>query len=161
MNQILLNTNNFRRRKILAAAVGVTGYVLVRPVFGTPATLEAAISAFARGTKVTSGTVTSGKVKFDIAELIDNGNAVPISITVDSPMTDTDYVVAVAVFNEKNPQREVIKCKLSPFAGRAQISTRIRLATSQKLTAIAEMNDGSFYAQTVEVVVTLAACIEE
>lgn len=156
MNQILLNTNNFRRRKILAAAVGVTGYVLVRPVFGTPATLDAAISAFARGTKV-----TSGKVKFDIAELIDNGNAVPISITVDSPMTDTDYVVAVAVFNEKNPQREVIKCKLSPFAGRAQISTRIRLATSQKLTAIAEMNDGSFYAQTVEVVVTLAACIEE
>lgn len=156
MNQILLNTNNFRRRKILAAAVGVTGYVLIRPVFGTPATLDAAISAFARGTKV-----TSGKVKFDIAELIDNGNAVPISITVDSPMTDTDYVVAVAVFNEKNPQREVIKCKLSPFAGRAQISTRIRLATSQKLTAIAEMNDGSFYAQTVEVVVTLAACIEE
>jgi len=156
MNQILLNTNNFRRRKILAAAVGVTGYVLVRPVFGTPATLDAAITAFARGTKV-----TSGKVKFDIAELIDNGNAVPISITVDSPMTDADYVVAVAVFNEKNPQREVIKCKLSPFAGSAQISTRIRLATSQKLTAIAEMNDGSFYAQTVEVVVTLAACIEE
>ena len=156
MNQILLNTNNFRRRKILAAAVGVTGYVLIRPVFGTPATLDAAISAFARGTKV-----TSGKVKFDIAELIDNGNAVPISITVDSPMTDTDYVVAVAVFNEKNPQREIIKCKLSPFSGRAQISTRVRLATSQKLTAIAEMNDGSFYAQTVEVVVTLAACIEE
>jgi len=156
MNQILLNTNNFRRRKILAAAVGVTGYVLVRPVFGTPATLDAAITAFARGTKV-----TYGKVKFDIAELIDNGNAVPISITVDSPMTDADYVVAVAVFNEKNPQREVIKCKLSPFAGSAQISTRIRLATSQKLTAIAEMNDGSFYAQTVEVVVTLAACIEE
>ena len=156
MNQILLNTNNLRRRKILGAAVGVTGYVLVRPVFATPATLDAAISAFARGIKV-----TYGKVKFDIAELIDNGNAVPISITVDSPMTDTDYVVAVAVFNEKNPQREVIKCKLSPFAGRAQISTRIRLATSQKLTAIAEMNDGSFYAQTVEVVVTLAACIEE
>lgn len=156
MNQILLKPNSFRRRQILAAAVGVTGFVLVRPVLGTPVTLDAAISEFARGTKV-----TSGKVKFDIAELIDNGNAVPISINVDSPMTDTDYVVAIAVFNEKNPQREVIKCKLSPFAGRAQISTRIRLATSQKLTAIAEMNDGSFYAQTVEVVVTLAACIEE
>ncbi len=156
MNPNLLNTNSARRRHILAAAVGVTGYVLVRPAFGAPATLDAAISEFARGTKV-----SSGRVKFEIAELIDNGNAVPITITVDSPMTDADHVVALAVFNEKNPQREVIKCRLSPLAGRAQLSTRIRLATSQKLTAIAEMNDGSFYASTVEVVVTLAACIEE
>ncbi len=160
-NQILLNSINFRRRQILAATVGMTCYVVIRPVFGAPATLDTAISEFARGTKVTFGTATAGKVKFDIAELIDNGNAVPISVTVASPMTDADYVVAMAVFNEKNPQREVIKCRLSPSAGRAQVSTRIRLATSQKLTAIAEMNDGSFYAQTVEVVVTLAACIEE
>ncbi len=146
----------FQRRKILVAAASVLSYVVVRPAFSAPVTLDAAIAEFTRSAKI-----TTGKVKFQIAELIDNGNAVPITVSVDSPMTDADHVVAIAVFNEKNPQREVIKCKLSPIAGRAQLSTRIRLATSQKLTAIAEMNDGSFFSHTLEVVVTLAACIEE
>jgi sulfur-oxidizing protein SoxY len=147
---------DFQRRRLLGASAALIGSVLVRPLMAASATLESAITEFSRGAKV-----TAGKVKFEIAELIDNGNAVPITISVDSPMTDANHVVAIAVFNEKNPQREVIKTKFTPLAGRAQISTRIRLATSQKLTAIAEMNDGTFYAQTVEVVVTLAACIEE
>ena len=147
---------SFRRRHLLGASAALVGTVFVRPLLAAPSTLDAAIAEFARGTKV-----NAGKVKFEIAELIDNGNAVPITINVESPMTDASHVVAIAVFNEKNPQREVIKTKLTPLAGRAQISTRIRLATSQKLTAIAELNDGTFYAQTVEVVVTLAACIEE
>ena len=147
---------SFRRRHLLGASAALIGTVFVRPLMAAPGTLDAAIAEFARGAKV-----NAGKVKFEIAELIDNGNAVPITVSVESPMTDASHVVAIAVFNEKNPQREVIKTKLTPLAGRAQISTRIRLATSQKLTAIAELNDGTFYAQTVEVVVTLAACIEE
>ncbi len=146
----------FRRRQLLVSSVGLIGYAIVRPVFSAPVTLDAALAEFSRG-----GKVTTGKVKFEIAELIDNGNAVPITVSVDSPMTEANHVVAIAVFNEKNPQREMIKTKLSPLAGRAQLSTRIRLATSQKLTAIAEMNDGSFFSHTVEVVVALAACIEE
>jgi sulfur-oxidizing protein SoxY len=148
--------DDFQRRRLLGAGAALVGSVFVRPLTAAPATLESAIAEFSRGAKV-----TAGKVKFEIAELIDNGNAVPITVSVESPMTDASHVVAIAVFNEKNPQREVIKTKLMPLAGRAQISTRIRLATSQKLTAIAEMNDGSFFSQTVEVVVTLAACIEE
>jgi sulfur-oxidizing protein SoxY len=148
--------HSFRRRQLLSSSVGLIGYVIVRPTFSAPVTLDAAIAEFSRGAKV-----TAGKVKFEIAELIDNGNAVPITVSVDSPMTEANHVVAIAVFNEKNPQREVIKTKLTQLSGRAQLSTRIRLATSQKLTAIAEMNDGSFYSHTVEVVVTLAACIEE
>jgi sulfur-oxidizing protein SoxY len=147
------NLGNFQRRQLLGASAALIGSVFVRPLMAAPATLESVISEFSRGAKV-----IPAKVKFEIAELIDNGNAVPITVSVESPMTDANHV---AVFNEKNPQREVIKTKLTPLAGRAQISTRIRLATSQKLTAIAEMNDGTFYAQTVEVVVTLAACIEE
>jgi sulfur-oxidizing protein SoxY len=150
------NLGNFQRRQLLGASAALIGSVFVRPLMAAPASLESAIAEFSRGAKV-----NAAKVKFEIAELIDNGNAVPITVSVDSPMTDANHVVAIAVFNEKNPQREVIKTKLTPLTGRAQISTRIRLATSQKLTAIAEMNDGSFYAQTVEVVVTLAACIEE
>jgi sulfur-oxidizing protein SoxY len=75
-------------------------------------------------------------------------------------MTAADHVVAIAVFNERNLQREVIKATLGPRAGKAQVATRIRLATSQKLVAVARLSDGSHWQQTVDVIVTLAACIE-
>ena len=104
--------------------------------------------------------VTAGKVKLDIAELVDNGNVVPITITVDSHMTAGNHVKAIAVFNEKNPQRDVAKFTLGPRYGKAQVSTRIRLATTQQLVAVAQMSDGSFWSHTVDVIVTLAACIE-
>jgi sulfur-oxidizing protein SoxY len=104
--------------------------------------------------------VREGKVVLDIAELIDNGNAVPVRISVASPMTAADHVAAIALFNERNPQREVITVRLGPRAGRAEVATRIRLATSQKLVAVARLSDGSCWARTVEVIVTLAACIE-
>ncbi|MBS0448721.1 MAG: SoxY-related AACIE arm protein [Proteobacteria bacterium] len=102
----------------------------------------------------------TGRVGFDIAPLVENGNAVPITIAVDSPMTAADHVTAIAVYNEKNPQRDVIVCRLGPRAGRAELSTRIRLATSQKLVALARMSDGSCWQASVDVMVTLAACIE-
>jgi sulfur-oxidizing protein SoxY len=85
---------------------------------------------------------------------------VPITLTVDHPMTASNHVQAIAVFNEKNPQREVISCKLTPRRGRAVVATRIRLATTQQLVAVARLSDGSFWTHTVDVVVTLAACIE-
>jgi sulfur-oxidizing protein SoxY len=75
-------------------------------------------------------------------------------------MTVDNHVQAIAVFNEKNPQREVISCKLTPRMGRAAVSTRIRLATTQQLVAVAKLSDGSYWTHTVDVVVTLAACIE-
>ena len=100
-------------------------------------------------------------VKLDIAPLVDNGNSVPIEVSVESPMTPADHVVGIAIFNEKNPQREVAEFMLGPRAGRAHVATRIRLATTQKLVALARMSDGSVWSHTVEVLVTLAACIEE
>ena len=142
-------TKPYTRRTLVTQALGAACFALVRPLFAAPATLDAAIAEFTRGAKI-----TSEKVKFDIAELIDNGNAVAITVSVNSPMTATNYVTAIAIFNEKNPQRDVAKFKLTPLAGRAQVSARIRLATSQKLVAIAEMNDGSFYSQSVDVIVT-------
>jgi sulfur-oxidizing protein SoxY len=99
-------------------------------------------------------------VRFDIAQLIENGNTVPITITVDSPMTLADHVRSIVVLNEKNPQREVLQVTLGPRAGRAQVSARIRLATSQQLVALARMSDGSLWSQNVDVLVTLAACLE-
>lgn len=121
----------------------------------TPEAMEAAVKAFAG-----SGALRSGRVTLDIAPLVENGNTVPVTVSVDSPMTEADHVRSIAIFNERNPQHEVAMFQLSPRNGRAVVSTRIRLATSQQLVAIARMNDGSCWQARVDVVVTLAACIE-
>lgn len=146
---------NLKRRQLLAGGVALGASVVVRPAAAAPDELAAAIQAWTGGAKA-----APGRVKFDIATLVDNGNAVPITVSVDSPMTATDHVAAIAIFNERNPQRDVARFSLGPRAGRASVSTRIRLATSQKLTAVARLSDGSYWSDTVDVVVTLAACIE-
>ena len=112
--------------------------------------------------KVTGGApISSGRVKLDLPPLIDNGNSVPLSITVESPMTATDHVKAIHVFVEKNPQPYVVSVYLGPRAGRASITTRARVADTGKVIAIAQLSDGSFWSDSVAVVVTLSACLEE
>jgi len=143
------------RRRLLRAGAALPWLVLVSPAAATPAAMAAAINAFTNGK-----TPQNGKVKLEISRLIDNGNAVPITVRVDSPMSAEDHVRTIAVFNERNPQTEVAKFSLTPRAGKADVSTRIRLATSQDLVAIAEFSDGTYWQQTVNVIVTLAACIE-
>lgn len=118
--------------------------------------LEAAILAFTRG-----AVVVPGKVRLEIAPLVDNGNTVPLSVSVDAPMRPDAYVSAIAVFSERNPQHEVAVFELGPLSGSARVSTRIRLATSQKLVAIARLSDGSLWSGQAEAIVTLAACLEE
>ena len=81
-------------------------------------------------------------------------------MTVDSPMTPAARVQTIAIFNERNPQREVANFRLGPRAGSAAVSTRIRLATSQKLVAVAGLSDGTYWSHSVDVIVALAACIE-
>lgn len=105
--------------------------------------------------------VQKGKVRLDLPPLVENGNSVPMTVTVASPMTAQDRVKAIHVFNEKNPQANVISVRLGPGAGKAQIATRIRLADTQKITAIAELSDGTYWSDTQDVVVTLAACLED
>ncbi len=144
------------RRAVLANAVGLgASVVLGTSAFAASDDLAAAISSYAGG-----AAVRVGKVKFEIAELVDNGNVVPITVTVDSPMTASNYVRAIAVFNQKNPQRDVVKFTLGARAGKASVTTRIRLATTQKLVAVAQLSDGSFWSHSVDVIVTLAACLE-
>ncbi len=104
--------------------------------------------------------VSQGRVTLEISPLVENGNAVPITVRVDSTMTAGDRLQEIIVFNEKNPQRDVVRFQFGPAAGRAEASTRIRLATSQQLVALARMADGSQWQHTVDVVVTLAACID-
>jgi sulfur-oxidizing protein SoxY len=143
------------RRWVIAAGLGAGLCVAWRPARAFSEELTNALRGFTGG-----ATTREGKVNFDIAPLVENGNTVPVTITVDNPMTADNHVQAIAIFNEKNPQREVIACKLTPRMGRATIATRIRLATSQQLVAVAKLSDGSFWTHTVDVVVTLAACIE-
>lgn len=143
------------RRLMIVAGFGVGACLIVRPALATSGELAAAVNGYAGGAPI-----KAGRVKLDIAPLVDNGNTVPLSVSVDSPMTAADHVVAIAVFNERNPQREVIKCTLGSRAGRASISTRIRLATSQKLVAVARMSDGTCWSDTVDVIVSIAACLE-
>ena len=143
------------RRRWVAAGLGIGLCVAWRPARALSDELSGALRGF------TGGAATrEGRVNFDIAPLVENGNTVPITITVDNPMTAANHVQAIAVFNEKNPQREVVACTLTPRMGRAVVSTRIRLATTQQLVAVAKLSDGSYWTHTVEVIVTLAACIE-
>jgi sulfur-oxidizing protein SoxY len=152
---------NSSRRQFLglaggAAVLGALPVVIVRPAEATPAMLASAIQTVTGG-----AAVQSGKVKLDIPPLVENGNTVPMTVTVAHPMAPEDHVTSVHVFNEKNPQPNIANFHLSPQNGRAQVSTRIRLADSQKIVAIAKLSDGSFWSASVDVVVTLAACTEE
>jgi sulfur-oxidizing protein SoxY len=139
-----------------AAVLAAVPVVTLRPAKATPAMLANAIRNVV-GTAV----VRTGKVKLDVPPLVENGNTVPMTVNVASPMTPDDYVKSIHVFNEKNPQPNIGNFYLGPRAGRAQVSTRIRLADSQKIVAIAHLADGSFWSVSVDVVVTLAACTDE
>ncbi|MCA6098281.1 MULTISPECIES: SoxY-related AACIE arm protein [Bradyrhizobium] len=152
----MANSDHTTRRTFLSLTGGAAALVIVRPVDATPAMLSAAIRKV-----IGEADVHTGKVKLDIPPLVENGNTVPMTVSVTSPMTADEYVKSIHVFNEKNPQPNIGNFYLGPRAGRAQVSTRIRLADSQKVTAIARLSDDTFWSATADVVVTLAACTEE
>jgi sulfur-oxidizing protein SoxY len=146
------------RRELLTGAGALAAGVLlvrIRAADATPASMRAAIRNVLGDVEI-----GKGKVSLDIAPLVENGNAVPLTVAVESPMTAANYVKAIHVFNEKNPQPNVISIHLGPRAGKASVTTRIRLADSQRVVAIAQMSDGSAWSDEVNVIVTLAACVE-
>jgi sulfur-oxidizing protein SoxY len=140
------------RRDALAATAAL---VVVRPVSATPEAMAAAIAGFTGGLQP-----RSGRVALDITPLVENGNTVPVAVTVTSPMTEADHVQAIALFTPRNPLPDVVRFELGARAGRASVATHIRLATSQTVVAVARLSDGSCWSQSVEVEVTLAACVE-
>ena len=144
------------RRQFLAAAGGAGLALAVRPAKATPASMKQAIRQV-----VGEANVKPGKIKLDLPPLVENGNSVAMTVTVDSPMTAKDYVKAIHVFTEKNPQPNIISAQLGPRAGKAEIQTRVRLADTQSVIAICELSDGSFWSDTVDVIITLGACLEE
>ena len=143
------------RRLVLFTAAGLGLAPFAAPAAATPAAMDEAIR-----TLVGTATVKRGRVKLELPPIVENGNTVPLTVTVDSPMSETDHVTGIHVFNEKNPQPYVAAFDLGPRAGKAVVSTRIRLADSQQVVAIARLNDGSFWSDSADVIVTLAACAE-
>ena len=150
------------RRRFLIGAAGLAGGTAIATLApadraaATPAAMRKAIQAV-----VGEGQLRKGRINIEMPPLVENGNAVPLAITVESPMTEADHVKAIHVFTEKNPQPNVVKFQLGPRAGKASVSTRMRLADTQVVFAVAEMSDGTFWSDEIDVVVTLAACLEE
>jgi sulfur-oxidizing protein SoxY len=155
-----LRSRAWTRRGVLRAGLAVPAGaalpLLVRPAAATPESMRDAIRKL-----VGDREVKAGRVKLEIPPLSENGNSVSCAVSVESPMTEADHVKAIHLFNEKNPQPNVISVSLGPRAGRARLATRIRLSDTQTVTAIAEMSDGSFWSDSANVIVTLGACLED
>jgi sulfur-oxidizing protein SoxY len=147
------------RRQFLRVAAGAAAGSVLLTVAPARAMPEATLEAVRRVTGAAQ--VQTGKVSLSLPPLSENGNSVPLEVRVDSPMTEAAHVKSIHVFTEKNPQPNVVDLHLGPRAGRAAIATRIRLADTQVVTAIAALSDGTFWSASASVVVTIAACAEE
>jgi sulfur-oxidizing protein SoxY len=145
-----------RRRITLSVAAGLGLAPFVGRAGATPEALEEAIRAL-----VGAAPVNRGRVTLELPPIVENGNAVPLTVAVDSPISAADHVESIHLFNQKNPQPYIAAFHLGPRAGRARVSTRIRLADSQKVVAIARLSDGSWWGDNADVIVTLAACTEQ
>ncbi|MGE0420100.1 MAG: thiosulfate oxidation carrier protein SoxY [Acetobacteraceae bacterium] len=143
-----------RRRFVLttAAALAAPSLALPGPAGATPAQVADLIQAF-----VGDAPLQPGKVTLDLPVLVENGNVVAMTVNVDAP---PGTVREIAVFADGNPLPEVLRVHLGPASGLPRVSTRIRLATSQTVTAVARLDDGTCWHDSVELLVTLAACIE-
>ena len=156
------DTKRATRRGFLLGAAQLAGGVGLLCIYpcgesrALPDMLQAAIKKVVGDAPLRKGRVTLG-----LPPMVENGNAVSVEVSVESPMTASDHVKAIHVFNEKNPQPNVLSVRLGPHAGKARVSTRIRLATTQQVIAIAEMSDGSFWSDAADIFVALAACQED
>ena len=149
------------RRKVLGNGLGGVGLgAVVGPstLFGMAGTsygseIEDAIAAFTGGTKPGSGRISLGA-----PQIAENGNTVPIKVAVESVMSEGDHVSEVMVVATGNPAPGVVTFKFTAMSGKAEASTRIRLAKTQDVIAIAKMSDGSFYQDTKSIKVTIGGC---
>jgi sulfur-oxidizing protein SoxY len=147
---------NIDRRQALTIGAGAmvaatTGFADI--AFADKKAADEAIAKFAGGKSP-----AAGKVKLDLPEIAENGNTVPMMVSVDSPMTAQSHVTEVLVLADGNPAPAVVKFHFSPASGVAEASTRIRLAKTQNIIAVAKMNDGSVFMGTKQVKVTIGGC---
>jgi sulfur-oxidizing protein SoxY len=146
-----------KRRHFLAGAAGaLLAPALPRAARAQYNSIEPLIRAITGGAPLNQGRVT-----LELPQLADNGNSVPMRVTVASPMTSADYVKSIHLLSERNPVPRMATFHLGQRTGKAEIRSRVRLAGSQRVTAVAELSDGSFWSGSAQVVVTLSACMDE
>jgi sulfur-oxidizing protein SoxY len=142
-------THLLTRRTALAA---IAATIATRNAFATPEQAKDWLAAQAKGTP------TEGKVTLKAPEIAENGNAVPITVSVDSEMTDKSFVKAIYIAADGNPNPPVATYEFTPLSGKAEIQLRVRLAQTEKLIVVAEMNDGTLYTASREIKVTIGGC---
>lgn len=145
------------RRRVIAGAGMVAGTLALGsfPARAAQEQLQAAIDALAAGAPI-----RQGRVKLELPALAENGLSVPLTVSVDSPMTEADHVHSIHILSEKNPVAGIVSFQLGPRAGRARISTSVRLADTQRVIAVARMGDGALWSGSAEIIVTISACID-
>ncbi len=137
------------RRTALGA---IAGAIVARNAFATPDQTREWLSAAAKGTP------KEGKVTLKAPEIAENGNAVPVTVSVESEMTDKSFVKAIYIAADGNPNPGVATYEFTPLSGKAEIQLRVRLAQTQNLVVVAEMNDGALYTASREIKVTIGGC---
>lgn len=152
----MLPARPLSRRQLLAGVGGLVAVTLV-PLRASamPEDLAAALVE-----EFGTADIAAGRVELTLPALSENGNSVALEVRVESPMTETDHVTELHVFAEKNPLPRIARFRLSPDSGVARVATRIRLADSQTVTAVARMSDGSLWSGSAHIIVTLAACLD-
>ena len=150
----LRTTHPTRRDTLgLAAIAGLAVILAPRLSFADEKAVAAEISKL-YGDK----TFESGKIKLDVPEIAENGLVVPVTVEVESPMTDADYVKSVHVYADGNPLPGVVSYTFTPACGKASASTRMRLAATQNIVCIAEMSNGKLHMAKANIKVTIGGC---
>jgi sulfur-oxidizing protein SoxY len=144
-----------RRFLVLAGAGLVLPLALLRRASATPETVAGKMKAL-----IGEAELKKGRVKLDLPVMVENGNAVGMTVSVDAPLSGPDRVESIHIFAEGNPLPNVANFYFGPRAGKPVVQTRIRLADSQTVIAVAKLADGTFWSDQVELMVTLAACLE-
>lgn len=141
------------RRRVLHTLAASACLLVVRPATATPEELVAAL-------RETFGDrpIARGRVKLEIPRLAENGSVVPVTVSVDSPMTEQEYVKSIHLFAEKNHLPRILEVQLGPYNGKAVVSSRVRVATSQQLTAVAMLSDGSLWSAAADIEVVTSEC---
>ena len=159
MTEFNLSSNPIKlSRRTYLSALGLLGLSTWMAPSLTMAKKPEAMEAIAK--IAGSNTIRDGRVKLVIPPLVESGNLVVLKLSIESPMTVNDYVKAVHVIAEENPSPNIFTAYFTPRSGRAELTTRVRLADSQRVWAIAQMSDGSFWQGYADTLVTLSACTE-
>ena len=149
-------TRIFNRRQTLALGAGAMSVAMLGVPVGPALAKNDADEAIK---KFTGGKIpVQGKVKLDLPEIAENGNTVPMTVSVESPMTEQSHVTDVLIVADENPRSGVVTFHFSPASGVAEANTRVRLAATQNVIAVAKMNDGSFFMASKQVKVTIGGC---